>query len=1405
MRTWVRSIIGTAVILSSQAVFGQQSAADPGEEAPNVHRAVPFRLGRVDGPSGELNVRMPLGPKLPGRIPLGFIYSYDSLDPLHIYNSGDFRPVVWTGYASKRLMYTVLINGEPWNFSANYQPTTPLSVNWQSVLQSREASDGYQDAIDEGQPLGLSPVDFQSTYFPSGDGTKFLLISWWRMRNNSTQTIGTAKGGRRYSIIDGPNTIWSSMPDDQFTATRRGVTHFQTLWGDHLTVTENNLTYPQPPGYLSPASGSINGSIIIRNERVTDQYLTLAITGSGSTATLTVTPSQGIRLPSVSATGAWAFQRRSSYDQGYQVAENIWDVGFRLDTATVSAGGESVTTRFTWSTVPLTTRRQLSEVQYPNGSKDLFYYECLERKQLGKYAFNPLTGVWMGFTPTFQGQWPPPALPATMVSRMVMKDAAGTNGNQTIFARTTPEWVNSSGTVSWSQKNHSTTIIMYPAPSTTGTPRGVRLIHPAYNGPSSGTWGGPTSSETDQRAAYLFATSAVVQAEFFSGGGASGPSGAGCELWTEQAGGTVDRTITTQGWDLRSWGNPQGTVATTLPIIAMPTGIITYAPNLPTRVRVLGRGGSAGWDAYGPKQADAGSNPPSLVIGLSGLNTGTWGGGSVTPASNINLTTKSSRSWNSSLLVLQTTQTTTELNGSQVSALRQGAASPQALDTSIYEFNDPLGRTTSIRRTIGSATVQESRHYSGTNPQPDDVSFAVTDGSTLPFSGNIGKAIGFGPAPHYWVKSETDKLTGQTVGYEPDSLGRVTQVTDPHGVITTTEYDDWGRVYVVKRHAKGLVPAVTTTFTYEATGAWSNEKVVSGSTTLNTRKDFDDFGRLVKVTNPDGSRKFITYTGFGEKRTESPWIKVGQTVYGSYTWNYDAKGRPTSQTDPQGRTIWSMPSDPAWVSGQSRVAAVVSDDRGRNITQRYDLLGQKTHHVDQKAQTTTYTYNKFGHLAGASIGSQTRSYTYTDLGWLLSSNEPEEGLVNFSGFTAWGAHTVRTQKGRSGASTLATKLVLDGTGRPSEILNNVTGVRLRGYGYHATIPDLVEQVTDTQPNGVVTETYGYDDLARLASKTITDEAGQSFTVSRELDAWGNVATLTYPAGGGKPTRTLVYAYDGLNRLTDLTLGGNRAHMDYDQSIGSSTSTNKLTFGNGATSQIVIDKGELKRITHSIRPSQGAALTAIEDSLLSWTAGGLLTSRGSDIYGYDELGRLNSATTFGFNSESIAQTFDYDAYGNRTSQTATASGTLLPSTVVPQWSATFPTSNQVPGQVTLGGTPVPSGATYDDFGRLLEILPQPSSAEAGGFQSNALIKWTYDLFGRVVSENGTKFLLDASGLRFRRALPSGLTQYVVYGFDRDPLSTFEIMNVLPQGRSVTPGDASSPKDHRPGGLSSERAK
>jgi hypothetical protein len=51
-------------------------------------------------------------------------------------------------------------------------------------------------------------------------------------------------------------------------------------------------------------------------------------------------------------------------------------------------------------------------------------------------------------------------------------------------------------------------------------------------------------------------------------------------------------------------------------------------------------------------------------------------------------------------------------------------------------------------------------------------------------------------------------------------------------------------------------------------------------------------------------------------------------------------------------------------------------------------------------------------------------------------------------------------------------------------------------------------------------------------------------------------------------------------------------------------------------------------------------------------------------------------------------------------------------------------------------------------------------------------WAYDALGRVIAQGNVRYLLDGQGLRFRRISPNGTVKYTVYGFNRDPLSSFE---------------------------------
>jgi len=86
---WI--VAGLAISSLSAQSTPPDGVPDPSQESPSTHRSVPTGLGFVDSVTGELSLRLGLGPRLPGRVPLGFTWSYDSHSPTHTSIGGEFR------------------------------------------------------------------------------------------------------------------------------------------------------------------------------------------------------------------------------------------------------------------------------------------------------------------------------------------------------------------------------------------------------------------------------------------------------------------------------------------------------------------------------------------------------------------------------------------------------------------------------------------------------------------------------------------------------------------------------------------------------------------------------------------------------------------------------------------------------------------------------------------------------------------------------------------------------------------------------------------------------------------------------------------------------------------------------------------------------------------------------------------------------------------------------------------------------------------------------------------------------------------------------------------------------------------------------------------------------------------
>ena len=79
-------VVMAFVLAVGVAVAG--SEGDPAHETPLSSRSIKIGMGSVDAVSGDISLRAPIGPRLPGRIPLGFTWSFDN----QVYRAQLFRP-----------------------------------------------------------------------------------------------------------------------------------------------------------------------------------------------------------------------------------------------------------------------------------------------------------------------------------------------------------------------------------------------------------------------------------------------------------------------------------------------------------------------------------------------------------------------------------------------------------------------------------------------------------------------------------------------------------------------------------------------------------------------------------------------------------------------------------------------------------------------------------------------------------------------------------------------------------------------------------------------------------------------------------------------------------------------------------------------------------------------------------------------------------------------------------------------------------------------------------------------------------------------------------------------------------------------------------------------------------------
>ncbi|AXW18982.1 hypothetical protein CJO85_07415 [Ralstonia solanacearum] len=561
------------------------------------------------------------------------------------------------------------------------------------------------------------------------------------------------------------------------------------------------------------------------------------------------------------------------------------------------------------------------------------------------------------------------------------------------------------------------------------------------------------------------------------------------------------------------------------------------------------------------------------------------------------------------------------------------------------------------------------------------------------------------------------------------ALASLRPASSPEDHVATNTWDGLGRL-ASQTNAEGTV----TQYAYDSVG-----NLISTTMALNTADQrtlltrYDVQGRVVAELSGDGAALL------NGNQTQSQIDAIWQQYATTYT--YDAAGRRTSQTDPNGnRTVFF-----------------------------YDNVGRLRYTVNAAGEVTENQYDVLGHLTGTSqYATALDALTLAGLqGGLLSS------AANQSASAALAA---AQQAAASQNSTV--RFAYDADGERILIQDALGGTTATSYDAFG------DQIATTQSIGAgssVTNARSFDRRG-FQTGSVSDVGGLATTASaqydafgrlvRSVDANGNVAQESYDQLGRvvsvtDPTgATRGSTYDAFGRvLTQTDALGNRTTYSYNTAQRSITVTSpdgvsmttvhnregqtaSVTDGNGNTTTYAYDQdGNLLSTVTPLTATANQYDAA--DRLIRTT-----DANGNQVaYTYDAANRLLSRTVDP-DGLHLVTTYQYDAKGQQVSATD-ANG------IVTQ--TTYDLKGEVVSQtVDPSGLNLTTAYAYDQRGQLLTVV------SPGGTTT----QYAYDNLGRrtqtVVDPNGlhlaTGYTYDNDGNVVAKTDPQG--NVTRYAYDAD---------------------------------------
>ncbi|HZX45435.1 MAG TPA: hypothetical protein VFF28_07180, partial [Candidatus Nanoarchaeia archaeon] len=306
--------------------------------------------------------------------------------------------------------------------------------------------------------------------------------------------------------------------------------------------------------------------------------------------------------------------------------------------------------------------------------------------------------------------------------------------------------------------------------------------------------------------------------------------------------------------------------------------------------------------------------------------------------------------------------------------------------------------------------------------------------------------------------------------YSYDSLGRITQTTNPDGTAKKVDYNLWdSTTYDEKGDQKD--------YTQDAHGRIISVKEYDGQQVYETRYGYDALNNLKEIIDSKGNKIAYGYDSLGRK------TGLHDKDIGSWSYSYDSNGNLVRQTDSKGHSTYLSYDELDRLSKKS--------SPGIDTEYFYDIV-------------TIGTLYKITHPGIETI------FQYDSRLRLIDEQKKIEGIV-------FNAHYSYDSMDRLASKTLPDNSVIEYSYDKEGFVDSIEGLIP-----HIEYNEMGQPTKRTYDNGIVTNLQYDSDNHRLRRIVTGDKQDLSYS----YDDVGNVIRISDSIKG----KERLFAYDGLDRL-----------------------------------------------------------------------------------------------------------------------------------------------------------------------------------------------------------------------------------------------------------------------------------